>query len=236
MSHPDKSPERIQSLFDTIAPRYDFLNHLLSFGIDRSWRRRAVKRLQPQVDGPILDLCTGTADFAIAFARRNPERKVVGLDFSANMLEIGRKRIASSKLDSQIELVQGDALAMPFEDNSFSLVSVSYGLRNMADTMQGLCEMARVCKPGGTVAVIEFCMPERNWFAPIYRFYFRHILPRMGAFLTGETVGAYRHLIDSVMSFPQGETLAGMMRDVGLSQIAQYPMTFGTVAINTGNG
>lgn len=236
MPLPDKSPERIQSLFDMIAPRYDLLNHLLSFGIDRSWRRRAVKRLQPQVDGPILDLCTGTADFAIAFAKRNPERKVVGLDFSANMLEIGRKRVARSKLDSQIELVQGDALAMPFEDNSFSLVSVSYGLRNMTDTMRGLREMARVCKPGGMVAVIEFCMPERNWFAPIYRFYFRHILPRLGAFLTGETVGAYRHLIDSVMSFPQGETLAGMMRDAGLSQIAQYPMTFGTVALSTGNG
>ncbi len=230
----DKSPERIQNLFNTIAPRYDFLNHLMSFGIDRSWRRRSVRRLVPQGNGPILDLCTGTGDFAIAFAKRNPDRKIVGLDFSANMLAIGRKRIEKAALTDRIELVEGDALDLPFPDDTFSLVSVAYGLRNMSDTMRGLREMTRVCKSGGTVAVIEFRMPDRGWFAPVYRWYFRNVLPRIGAAVTGETVGAYHHLIDSVQTFPQGEALADMLRQAGLSRIEQRPMTFGTVALNTG--
>jgi len=234
MQQLDKSPKRIQSLFDSIAPTYDWLNHIMSFGFDRSWRRCTVRRLQPQVDGPILDLCTGTADFAIEFAKCNPKHKVVGLDFSANMLELGRKRIEKAKLVSQIELVEGDALNLPFDDNSFSVVSVSYGLRNMADTMRGLREMTRVCKPGGTVSIIEFRMPERGWFAPIYRLYFRYVMPRLGAFLTGESIGAYRYLFESVAAFPQGEALADMMREASLSQIEQHPMTFGTVALNTG--
>ena len=174
------------------------------------------------------------ADFAVAFAKHNPQRKVVGLDFSANMLAVGRKRVEKALLSTQVELIQGDALALPFEDDSFSLVSVAYGLRNMADTRRGLREMTRVCKPGGTVAVIEFCMPKRGWFAPFYRFYFRHVIPRIGAVITRDTVGAMRHLIDSVMSFPQGETLADMMREAGLTQIEQHPMTFETVAVNTG--
>ena len=230
----DKSPDRIQSLFDTLAPRYDFLNHFISFGIDRTWRWRSVRRLRPELDGPILDLCTGTADFAIAFAKRNPSRNIVGLDFSAKMLEFGRKRVEKAGLSTQIELVEGDALALPFDDNAFSLVSVSYGLRNMSDPLQGLREMTRVCKPGGKVAVIEFCMPNRGWFAPIYWFYFRHIMPRFGALVTGNTVDAYRYLFESVAAFPQGEALADMMREAGLAQIAQHPMTFGTVAINIG--
>ncbi|MDR1478913.1 MAG: bifunctional demethylmenaquinone methyltransferase/2-methoxy-6-polyprenyl-1,4-benzoquinol methylase UbiE [Planctomycetaceae bacterium] len=230
----DKSPERIQTLFNTIAPRYDFLNHLLSFGIDRYWRWQTVRRLVPAVDGAILDLCTGTADFAIAFAAKNPQRKVVGLDFSANMLDIGRKRIERASLNSQIELVEGNALATPFADDSFALVNVAYGLRNTTDPIQGLREMVRICKPGGTVAVLEFQIPERGWFATLYRFYFRRLLPQIGQFVTGEKVGAYRHLFESVQSFPQGETLAEMMRQAGLSQIVRHPMTFGTIALNIG--
>ncbi|MDR1493306.1 MAG: bifunctional demethylmenaquinone methyltransferase/2-methoxy-6-polyprenyl-1,4-benzoquinol methylase UbiE, partial [Planctomycetaceae bacterium] len=230
----DKSPERIQTLFNAIAPRYDFLNHLLSFGIDRNWRRQTARRLVPSADGAILDVCTGTADFAIAFAVKNPQRKIIGLDFSANMLAIAKKRIEKAALLSQIELVEGNAMATPFADNSFAMVHVSYGLRNMAEPMQGLREMVRVCKPDGTVAVLEFRTPERGWFAPVYQFYFRRLLPKIGQFVAGESVGAYRHLFESVQSFPQDEALAEMMRQAGLSQIVQYPMTFGTVALNVG--
>jgi len=230
----DKSPKRIQSLFNTIAPRYDLLNHLLSFGMDRYWRRQTVRRLDPRVDGPILDLCTGTADFAVAYAKKHPTRHVVGLDFSEKMLEIGKQRVVRAKLGSRIDLIEGDALSLPFADRSFALVSVSYGLRNMADTRRGLSEMVRVCKPGGTVAVLEFCMPQRGWFAPVYRWYFKNVMPRWGAWVSGETVGAYRHLLESVQTFPQGDALVELMRQAGIAKINRFPMTFGTIALTFG--
>ena len=230
----NKSPERVQDIFNTIAPRYDRLNHILSFGMDRRWKRKTMKRVKPQVEGDILDVCTGTADFAIAYAKTSPDRHVFGVDFSAEMLEEGKKRVENQKLQSRITLIEGDALALPFEDNRFSVVSVSYGIRNTSDANQALSEMVRVCVPGGTVAILEFSMPEKGFFAAIYRFYFRNILPRLGAIISGERLGAYRHLHDSVQDFPQGERLAGMMTNAGLVNIRQFPMTFGTVTLSLG--
>jgi len=230
----DKSPERIQKIFNTIAKKYDFLNHLLSLGMDRCWRRQTVRRATPKGDGPILDVCTGTADFAAAYAKRYPERQIFGLDFSSEMIAVGRQRIKRTKLESQVTLMEGDALRLPFETDMFALVSVSYGIRNTSDPVQALAEMVRVCKPGGVVAILEFSMPEHGIFAFFYRFYFRHILPRVGAFFSGERLGAYRHLHESVQTFPQGPKLVQMMENSGLKNIQQFPMTFGTVTLSTG--
>lgn len=244
-SEVDKTPNRIAGMFDRIAPRYDFLNHLLSFGIDRRWRRRTVKAVlrrlpplpnekeTPEIESPILDVATGTADLAIALARRSG-RPVTGIDFSAEMLKIGDEKIRKALLDSQITLRQADALDLPFPDDSFSAVTVAFGLRNMADADRGISEMVRVCRSGGVVAVLEFAMPTVPVLSGLYKTYFLKILPKIGAFFSRREDSAYRYLPASVLRFDSIPAMKERFEKAGLTKIEAIPMTFGVAVLYLG--
>lgn len=223
----DKSGPRVQRMFGEIAPRYDRMNHLLSLNIDRWWRRKTVRRIAPVAHSRILDVCTGTGDLAIAFQRYlRGEATIVGTDFCPEMLEI-----ASSKAgDGEIRFSQADAQALPFEDGSFDVVTVAFGLRNVEDTDQGLREMARVCQSGGTVGVLEFSHPRRWPIRPLYGLYFRHLLPRIGRWLS-PSMDAYDYLPASVGEFPCYEKLTARMEQCGLQEARFYPLTFGIATL-----
>lgn len=227
----DKSNERVRRMFGEISPRYDLLNHLLSGGTDIYWRWRTVRIISPEGDAPILDICSGTGDLAIAYWKR-ARGPVVGADFTHGML-----RIANSKRprgDRPLVFVEADAQRLPFADDAFQIVSVAFGLRNVADTMQGLREMTRVCRPGGRVAVLEFSMPTNPLFGAVYRFYFRRILPRIGQLLARNRQAAYEYLPQSVSQFPQGDELAAMMASCGLEDVRYKPLTFGVATLYWG--
>jgi len=223
-------------MFGEIAGWYDFLNHFLSLGIDRSWRRKTVKLVPPREDGgPILDVCTGTADLALAYWRASGKRaRVVGADFCRPMLAIGRDKCRRAGADTQIVLVEADAKHLPFAEGQFQIVSAAFGLRNITDADAGLREMARVCQPGGSVAVLEFSLPERRAIAAIYNWYFHRLLPRIGQTLARNSQEAYNYLPASVGQFPQGETLAARFRAAGLSDVRYYPFTFGVATLYIG--
>jgi demethylmenaquinone methyltransferase / 2-methoxy-6-polyprenyl-1,4-benzoquinol methylase len=232
----DKSERRIREMFGEISPRYDFLNHFLSGGTDYYWRWRTVRSAVPQGERPVLDVCTGTGDLAVAYWRRGRGRvRVVGADFTHEMLTLARQKTAS--LDSgspPIEFVEADAQRLPFADDQFQIVSVAFGLRNVTDTLEGLREMARVCAPGGRVVVLEFSMPQNRVIGGLYRWYFRHVLPRIGQLLSGNRQSAYHYLPDSVSEFPCGERLAAMMKSCGLDTVTWTPLTFGIATLYVG--
>lgn len=237
----DKSEDRIQQMFGAIADRYDFLNHLLSLGIDRYWRRQTVRRAAPNGSGPILDLCTGTGDLAFAFLRRaGPATLVVGADFCHPMLVIAEKKRQRMQNDPAVVRTAGpifleaDAQQLPFADNSFQIVSVAFGLRNVTDTDRGLREIARVCRPQGRVAVLEFSTPAWQPWKAVYGWYFRHVLPRIGQALARNRHGAYNYLPASVGEFPSGEALAARMRAAGLHEVNYWPLTLGVATLYVG--
>jgi demethylmenaquinone methyltransferase/2-methoxy-6-polyprenyl-1,4-benzoquinol methylase len=232
----DKSSDRVRKMFGEIAGWYDFLNHLLSLGIDRSWRRKAVKLVPPREDaGPILDVCTGTADLALAYWRASGKRtRVAAADFCRPMLDIGREKCRRAGADARISLIEADAQRLPFPDGQFQIVCVAFGLRNVSDTDAGLREMARVCRPGGSVVVLEFSLPSNRLIAAIYRGYFGRLLPRIGQTLARNSQEAYNYLPASVGRFPQGEALAERLRAAGLSQVRFFPFTFGVATLYVG--
>jgi demethylmenaquinone methyltransferase / 2-methoxy-6-polyprenyl-1,4-benzoquinol methylase len=231
----DKSPERVRRMFGEIAPRYDFLNHLLSLGIDRYWRWQTVRRVRPKGPRPILDVCTGTGDLALAFDRAAGQQlRIVASDFCHEMLEIGRQKAAQAGAVGRITFLEADAQSLPLPSNEFQIVSVAFGLRNVADTDRGLAEMVRVAAPGGRVAVLEFSSPTWQPFKSIYGWYFRHALPRIGQWLARNSSAAYEYLPASVGQFPQGEALAERMRAPGLDDVRCYPLTFGVATLYVG--
>ncbi|MEZ6106935.1 MAG: bifunctional demethylmenaquinone methyltransferase/2-methoxy-6-polyprenyl-1,4-benzoquinol methylase UbiE [Pirellulaceae bacterium] len=230
----DKSGRRVRAMFGEIAPRYDRLNHLLSMQTDRYWRWWTVRKLASKVDGPVLDLCTGTGDLALAFARKLQDRQpVVGADFCLEMLEIGQTK-RRKPAERQVRFLQADAQALPFPDNSFSLITVAFGLRNVADTDQGLREMARVCRPGGHMAVLEFTMPRNRLLGGLYGWYFRNVLPRIGQWLTRNSSQAYEYLPSSVNEFPMYEALVERMNAAGWRDVRFSPLTFGVATLYVG--
>lgn len=231
----DKSPGRIRTMFGEIAPRYDVLNHLLSAGIDRWWRRRTV-RLAPAVgEEPVLDVCTGTGDLALAYWRsRQGQPPVVGVDFCRPMLQLGREKAARAGAAGKVTLLEADALSLPFADDLFQVVSIAFGLRNLADPDRGLREMARVCRPGGRVAVLEFSLPRSRRLRAIYGWYFRHVLPRIGQALARNRQGAYNYLPASVGEFFEPEALSRRMEQAGLGGVRCYPLTFGIASLYVG--
>ena len=223
-------------MFRQIAPRYDLMNHLLSLNVDRYWRRRTVRRLQLRDDLPVLDVCTGTGDLAFAIARRaGPSVRVLGTDFCHAMLEIARVKASGLEGTASVaEFFEADAQALPFADNSFQCVTVAFGLRNVADTDQGLREMARVCHPGGQVVVLEFSQPTFPVLSQSYRFYFRHVLPRVGQWMARNDKSAYEYLPESVGEFPCGQALADRMTGIGLLGVTFTPLTLGVATIYEG--
>jgi demethylmenaquinone methyltransferase / 2-methoxy-6-polyprenyl-1,4-benzoquinol methylase len=231
----DKSPSRVREMFGQIAGRYDFLNRMLSLGIDRRWRQRTVNLVPPEGDAPILDVCTGTADLALTYWRVNRGgAPVVGTDFCQPMLEIGRRKCRLAGAEDQVTLIEADTVHLPFADDTFQIVCVAFGLRNVSDIDAGLREMARVCRPGGRVAVLEFSTPSTWPLGTLYGWYFQHVLPRIGQALARNSQGAYNYLPASVGGFPQGGALAERMTAAGLGEIWWRPMTFGIATLYVG--
>lgn len=223
----------VQSMFGAVAPRYDLLNHLLSFQIDRYWRSRAVRRVADVLDRPgacVLDLCCGTGDLLLALEKRRGAA-VLGSDFCHPMLTAARRKISKKHLASKV--FEGDALRIPVRDGSLDLVTIAFGFRNLASYGKGLIELTRVLKPGGTAAILEFSKPPNRAFAALYSFYSKHILPRVGAAISGSN-RAYTYLPDSVTKFPGPEELAMQMRQSGFAGVTFERMTFGIVALHLG--
>ena len=232
MAHPkvDKSGERVRGMFAEIAPRYDLANRTLSGGIDLLWRRFTVRTAAPPAEGAMLDLCTGTGDLAISYAlKAGPGVRVVGADFCQPMLD--HAVVKSRRKGLPVEWVEADAMALPFPAASFDLVTVAFGLRNIADTRQGLAEMARVTRPGGRLAILEFSLPSNPVVRASYLWYFRNVLPRLGNGLAANGSDAYRYLNESVEEFPSGDRLASLVREAGYESIAMHPLTFGIATL-----
>jgi demethylmenaquinone methyltransferase/2-methoxy-6-polyprenyl-1,4-benzoquinol methylase len=228
-----KTRNDIGPMFDSIARRYDFLNHLLSFGIDRYWRRKAIGKISETLKNPrIIDVATGTGDLAIEAMKLNPV-KITGIDISEKMLELGKQKIKTRNLEDVIEFVKCDSENICFEDNTFDAAMVAFGVRNFKDPVKGLAEMRRVVRIGGLVMVLEFSKPDGFIFKHLYNFYFRNFLPFAGA-LFSRHMDAYKYLNESVMDFADKEKFIQMMRESGLSEIKQTRMTRGITSIYTG--
>jgi demethylmenaquinone methyltransferase/2-methoxy-6-polyprenyl-1,4-benzoquinol methylase len=224
-------------MFGEIAPRYDLMNHLLSGGVDVYWRWRTVQAVAPEGDAPILDVCSGTGDLAMAYQRRAGGRaRVVATDFTHEMLvrATAKQQCDSRSNEPAISFLEADTLHLPFADDQFQIVSVAFGLRNVADTPAGLREMTRVCRPGGRVAVLEFSIPRNRLFGAVYRWYFRQILPRLGQWLARNRESAYQYLPESVSQFPDGASLAALMEQCGLSNVVFRPLTGGIATLYVG--
>jgi demethylmenaquinone methyltransferase / 2-methoxy-6-polyprenyl-1,4-benzoquinol methylase len=231
----DKSNDRVQRMFGEIAPRYDFLNHLLSLNIDRYWRWRTTRIVPPTGDQPILDLCTGTGDLALAFDHAAGQKvKITGSDFCPEMLELARGKGAKLGVNDHVEWIEADAQALPFPSDAYQIVSVAFGLRNVADTDQGLREMVRVCAPGGRVAVLEFTTPRWQPLRGLYGWYFRNVLPKIGQALMRNNSAAYEYLPQSVGQFYEYEELTERMEAAGLREVKFYPFTFGVATLYVG--
>lgn len=230
----DKSGPRVRQMFGEIAGRYDLLNHLLSLNIDRYWRWRTVQLVPPTPGGRVLDLCTGTGDLALAYYKAaGGKSQIVGADFCHEMLTIGRRK-GSQVAAQSLSFVEADAQHLPLASDQFQVVSVAFGLRNVADTDAGLREMVRVCAPGGSVAVLEFSTPRWQPFKAVYGWYFRHVLPRIGQLLARNRHSAYSYLPASVGQFPQDDELADRMRQAGLTDVWYQGFTLGVATLYVG--
>jgi demethylmenaquinone methyltransferase / 2-methoxy-6-polyprenyl-1,4-benzoquinol methylase len=223
----------VESMFNSIAWRYDFLNHFLSFGIDRMWRKRAIRIISSKYQNPhILDVATGTGDLAIAAMKLNPAG-ITGIDISGNMLEMGREKIQKKHLAAKIKLLQADSENIPFGDNIFDVAMVAFGVRNFSDPLKGLSEMKRVVREKGMIVVLEFSKPSGFPFRPVYNFYFRNILPFFGK-LFSKDKAAYSYLPDSVSKFPDNEEFLELLRQAGFYDTRQTKLTGGVASIYTG--
>lgn len=223
----------VESMFDSIAPRYDFLNHLLSFGVDKNWRKKAVNIIEHSFRNPkILDVATGTADLAIMAMKANPS-EVHGIDVSERMLETGRDKIKKLNLQDRIFLFKADSENIPFSDNNFDVAMVAFGVRNFKDPLKGLTEMTRVVRSKGLVLVLEFSKPQKAPFRQIFNFYFFNILPFVGRIISGDRK-AYAYLPESVAAFPDNELFIDQMQKAGLINIEQERLTGGIASIYKG--
>jgi len=227
--HSGSKKEQVAQMFDKISKRYDFLNHFLSLGIDISWRKKAIKLLESESPKHILDIATGTADFALEAMRLDPE-KITGVDISPGMLEIGRKKISARGLGNKIELLLGDSEKLLFNDNNFDAVIVSFGVRNFENLGKGLKEMYRVLKPGATAVILEFSKPQRFPFKQVYQWYFINVLPRIGRFFSKDQ-SAYQYLPESVQEFPCGQEFLKELEQAGFNNCLCKPLTFGVSSI-----
>lgn len=222
-------------MFDRIAGRYDFVNRVLSLGLDTSWRTKASRALglDPKTEsGEVLDLATGTADLAIRIAELHPKTKVVGTDPSENMLSIGKQKLADRHLGTRVTLSMGDAQAIDAVDGRFAGATISFGIRNVPDRLRALREMTRVVRSGARVVVLELGEPNVGILGPFARFHVRHVVPRIGAFLSGEK--EYKYLQTSIAAFPPAAEFAALMREAGLTEVTYTPLTFGACTLYVG--
>jgi demethylmenaquinone methyltransferase / 2-methoxy-6-polyprenyl-1,4-benzoquinol methylase len=221
--------EQVARMFDNISHRYDFLNHFLSLGIDKIWRKKAIKYLEASKPRIILDVATGTGDFAIQAMSLNPQ-KIYGIDISEGMLEVGKAKIKDRNLTDRIELQQGDSENLPFGENKFDAVTVAFGVRNFENLEKGLREIFRVLKPGGQLVVLEFSHPRAFPMKQAYSFYFKVILPQVGKFVSSDK-SAYTYLPESVEAFPDGANFLRILENVGFKHTQCKALTFGISSI-----
>jgi demethylmenaquinone methyltransferase/2-methoxy-6-polyprenyl-1,4-benzoquinol methylase len=221
--------EQVRDMFNNIAHRYDFLNHFLSLGIDKMWRRKTIKEISKVAHSEILDVATGTADLAIEAVRLNP-KSITGIDISEKMLSIGRKKVADKKLENIISLQIADSEKLPFEDAKFDAAMVAFGIRNFQNLEAGLHEMRRVVRDKGCVFILEFSRPEKFPVKQFYSFYSRFLLPFWGKLFSGDN-SAYSYLPESIKNFPSGKELETVLLRVGYSKVKIMPLTFGIVTL-----
>lgn len=228
----DKS-RQVREMFDSIAPAYDFMNRAMTMGIDKLWRRRAVKLLRDCQHDDLLDIATGTGDLAIRLARELDPIAVTGVDLSEGMIEIGRAKVEKEGLSDVVTLGIGDCLLLPFTDASFDAVTCAYGVRNFADLEAGYREMHRVLRPGGKVVILELSTPTSTMVRPLYNIYTRHVIPTVGR-LVSKDVRAYSYLPESIAAVPQGSDMTAIMLRAGFSTARAIPLTFGVCTIYEG--
>jgi demethylmenaquinone methyltransferase / 2-methoxy-6-polyprenyl-1,4-benzoquinol methylase len=232
---PDKSDQRVRRMFASIARRYDFLNHLLSLNIDRSWRRFTTRTVPPEAGVPVLDCCTGTADLALAYEKAGRGRSpIVGADFCREMLLLGGEKVRKACADGRVILIEGDTQRLPVPSDTFGVVSVAFGLRNVRDTIRGIDEMIRVARPGGKVAILEFSRPRGRILGRLYLQFFRRILPRVGQAIAPNDDQAYHYLPQTVLEFPDGQELLDLLSSRGLTGLKMYPLTLGVATLYVG--
>ena len=225
--------EQVAKMFNNISRRYDFLNHFLSLGIDKAWRKKAINYLKPLSPRNILDVATGTGDFALQAMVLKPE-KIVGVDISEGMLDVGRRKVRTKGLQHVVELQSGDSENLPFEANSFDAVTVAFGVRNFENLERGLTEIYRVLKPGGMAVILEFSRPRTTPFKQLYRFYFNFILPKIGRIVSSDKA-AYTYLPESVEAFPDGEDFLHILQNVGFKNTQCRTLTFSISSIYIGS-
>lgn len=221
--------QQVEQMFDNISGKYDLLNRILSMGIDVSWRKKVVKSVKKEKPETILDIATGTGDLAIAMAK-STDAKITGFDLSAGMLEVGRKKVEEQNLQNRIEMIQGDAENMPFEDNSFDVITVAFGVRNFENLEKGLNDIYRVLKPDGKFIILEFSQPESFPMKQLYSFYSRTVLPRIGKKISKDQ-SAYTYLPDSVQAFPYGEEMKKILKKSKFVEPYDKKLTFGIASI-----
>ncbi|MES2704546.1 MAG: bifunctional demethylmenaquinone methyltransferase/2-methoxy-6-polyprenyl-1,4-benzoquinol methylase UbiE [Bacteroidota bacterium] len=234
---PDKASnlskkDQVAEMFNNIAGRYDFLNHFLSMGIDKGWRKKAIAEVGAIDPKSILDVASGTGDMAISAALALEPKRVVGIDIAAQMLDVGRKKIAAKQLGDMITLQTGDSEALPFADGEFDAVMCAYGVRNFEHLEIGLTEMSRVLRPGGKVVILEFSHPQATPVKQLYRFYFKNILPLLGKMVSKHSQ-AYTYLPESVMAFPEGKKFCTILEECGFKNAVARPLTFGITTLYT---
>lgn len=224
--------QQVTTMFNKIAHRYDLLNHLLSFNIDKIWRKKVIRLLAKQKPKKLIDLATGTADLAIALAKLQPQR-IDGVDISEEMLKIGVSKVKKKKMDTLIFLQQADAEALPFADATFDAATVAFGVRNFENLEKGLSEIYRVLHRGGVAVILEFTLPKKSPMKQIYNFYFNNILPIVGR-LVSKNKGAYTYLPESVKKFPQNDDFLNLMKQAGFKNCSCTSLSFGIAAIYCG--
>ncbi|AZK47172.1 demethylmenaquinone methyltransferase [Paenibacillus lentus] len=234
MSNSTSEPKEqfVHSVFESIAPKYDIMNDILSFRRHKAWRRFTMNKMKMSPGDTAIDLCCGTCDWTISMAEASGGQ-ITGLDFSENMLQFGRRKVKERGLDDRISLVQGNAMELPFEDNTFEYATIGFGLRNVPDLYQVLREMQRVVKPGGMVVCLELSKPTWQPFKGLYYFYFEKVLPLLGK-LFAKRYEQYKWLPDSLAAFPGRDELAEIFRETGLQKVEAYPLTGGIAALHIG--
>lgn len=222
--------KQVEQMFDTISENYDGLNRVISLGSDVKWRKKVIKMVAKNRPKTILDIATGTGDLAIQFAEKTSAEKIVGLDLSEGMLSVARKKVSGKNISEKIEFVQADSEALPFDDNTFDAITVSFGIRNFENLEKGLSEIYRVLKKGGIFVILETSVPSKFPFKQGYYFYSKNVLPLVGKLFSKDKV-AYKYLSESASVFPHGKVLNNILRKIGFNEVKNKPQTFGVATI-----